>query len=409
MSSPSALSHHNMPAELSANVGVLPTDVLYEVLLHLPANVLCRFRLVCRSWRSLTSNPDFAQAHTSRHPLLASIRHNLRYSEVHLVDLNGNIVKRLPIAQHPIYDLNTQLDMLSVSTVHGDVSYVVNPVSGEVTTLPNGAHFSDVAFCEASSQSVLGKIPNYPLCTESSPSLLEHIPSTGEYKVLRTNSYYATHNGGDRTIRTCNVITLSSERWRARPCPPIQTPPTGKDRVVIDGVAYFFLSELYDDNNFNGEPDSIGSFDLAAEQWRPLILRGPLNSHLATADNKLKFNRDYKEDNLQLVVMNRCLGIVHHKKRDCSMDLWFLVDMDIHKRLWSKRYSIRCESHAHMHPYPLHLLSDGRILVWGAEQERVLKVYDPITRVWANLASMEQYGLVRMHIGSLLCSGLQSC
>ena len=29
------------------NGGVLPTDVLYEVLLRLPAKVLCRLRLVC--------------------------------------------------------------------------------------------------------------------------------------------------------------------------------------------------------------------------------------------------------------------------------------------------------------------------------------------------------------------------
>ncbi|CAN6330006.1 unnamed protein product [Urochloa humidicola] len=40
-----------------ANYGVLPADVLYDILLLLPANELCRLRLVCRrSWRSLTSD-----------------------------------------------------------------------------------------------------------------------------------------------------------------------------------------------------------------------------------------------------------------------------------------------------------------------------------------------------------------
>ncbi|OEL15207.1 hypothetical protein BAE44_0023774 [Dichanthelium oligosanthes] len=59
---------------LSINDAVLPTDVLYEVLLRLPANVLCRIRLVCWSWRSLTSDPGFARAHASRHPLLVGVQ-----------------------------------------------------------------------------------------------------------------------------------------------------------------------------------------------------------------------------------------------------------------------------------------------------------------------------------------------
>ncbi|CAN6339100.1 unnamed protein product [Urochloa humidicola] len=46
-----------------ANYGVLPVDVLYDILLCLPAKELCRLRLVCQSWRSLTSDPLFAKAH----------------------------------------------------------------------------------------------------------------------------------------------------------------------------------------------------------------------------------------------------------------------------------------------------------------------------------------------------------
>jgi len=60
---PSTLGRRKKPAELPApvsialasqNDGLLPTNVLYEVLLRLPAKELCRLRLVCRSWRSLT-------------------------------------------------------------------------------------------------------------------------------------------------------------------------------------------------------------------------------------------------------------------------------------------------------------------------------------------------------------------
>ncbi|TKW30960.2 hypothetical protein SEVIR_2G075350v4 [Setaria viridis] len=51
-----------------ANDGVLPSELLHDVPLRLPADALCRLRLVCRSWRSLTSEPHFAEAHAARHP-----------------------------------------------------------------------------------------------------------------------------------------------------------------------------------------------------------------------------------------------------------------------------------------------------------------------------------------------------
>ncbi|KAF8741158.1 hypothetical protein HU200_013639 [Digitaria exilis] len=43
---------------------VLPEDALYEILLRLPAKDLCRFRAVCRPWRSY----HFITAHASSHP-----------------------------------------------------------------------------------------------------------------------------------------------------------------------------------------------------------------------------------------------------------------------------------------------------------------------------------------------------
>ncbi|RLM86176.1 hypothetical protein C2845_PM04G31790 [Panicum miliaceum] len=64
---------------LASNVE-LPADTVYEILLRVPAKALCRLRLVCQSWQSLTSDSRFAGAHSSRHPLIASLhrRHDDR-------------------------------------------------------------------------------------------------------------------------------------------------------------------------------------------------------------------------------------------------------------------------------------------------------------------------------------------
>nr|CAB3455970.1 unnamed protein product [Digitaria exilis] len=86
--------HAPLAAAAAANDGLLPADILHEVLLRLPTDELCRLRLVCRSWRSLTSDPIFAKAHSSRHPLLVGINFLVGHGrEVQFVDTSGNILR----------------------------------------------------------------------------------------------------------------------------------------------------------------------------------------------------------------------------------------------------------------------------------------------------------------------------
>jgi len=93
---------------------VLPPDLLFDVLLRLPAKELCRLRAVCRSWRSLTFDPLFVGEHAARHPLfLANFRDDR--ARVHVVDLSGNVVKVIP---NPDGDrlLPTRLDLACAAT-----------------------------------------------------------------------------------------------------------------------------------------------------------------------------------------------------------------------------------------------------------------------------------------------------
>jgi hypothetical protein len=133
-----------------ANGGVLPTDVLYEVLLRLPAKALCRLRLVCRSWRSLTSDSSFARAHSSRRPLLVGLdrRHD---AMIHIVDLHScNVVKRIHLGDYFCWSLtNTQAGLIcavvskpTTANDRRDHVLVINPTTVAVTdddiVLPDG-------------------------------------------------------------------------------------------------------------------------------------------------------------------------------------------------------------------------------------------------------------------------------
>ncbi|CAL5079002.1 unnamed protein product [Urochloa decumbens] len=371
------------------NDGVLPVEILYEVLLRLPANAICRLRLVCRSWRSLTSDPVFTQAHSSRHPLLAEVSDH----EVRVVDLlSGDTVRRMAPAARPRYGMNSQLDVVCVSAMSTH-----ERTTGEVITtfLPGSRERGEEIM---------------------SPFLLGHIPSTGELKV------FYSHMRSDRDgflVQTCYVATLvgygGGRRWRRTPRPRVLISSWPHDSVVIAGVAYILSSLQYSQRELHTElePDAIAVYDLAREEWRSAPLRGPLSSRLdAAADEKKLVYHEHRAD-VRLASVDGCLVTVHHNRcQGCSMDLWFLVDMDVDKGLWTKRYSLQCAGPCEMYAstsnnsYPLLVLDDGRIATWE-ERTGVVRVYDPRTSKWDDIAALENYFSVNIYRGNLLCPGLQ--
>ncbi|TVU38154.1 hypothetical protein EJB05_11508, partial [Eragrostis curvula] len=350
-----------------ANDGVLPTDLLTEVLLRVPAKPLCRLRLVCRSWRSLTSDPRFARAHSSRHPLFAGRGYD-KDDEIHIFDMFGNVVKRMCSLGELKVHLSTQADLVCVqrqtTCVEGE-ELLLNPATGAIHVLP-GVSVSRVV---------------------NGTCFLGHVPSTGEYKVLRVVQYFGAQEDAQHAYE---VITLdgSSQSWRVHvtPCPPpTSILPYARFMVTIHGIAYFLSRHHLD----------IVLFDLATEEWRPSVVRGP------SIDLQQK-------ETIRLFGLNGYLVIVHHKNQDCSMDLWFLVDVD--KGLWTKRYSMHCGPHWEHHPSyppcPLVVLDDGRLVV-GSDWARVLRAFDPRTCSWADLVELlDEANPIGLYEGNLLCPGL---
>ncbi|TVU38157.1 hypothetical protein EJB05_11511, partial [Eragrostis curvula] len=363
------------PHAVVTNDGVLPTDLLTEILLRVPAKPLCRLRLVCRSWRSLTSDPRFARTHSSRHPLFAgrSPSKDKEEYEIHIFDMSGNIVKRMcglgDLAMH----LSTQADLVCVKRYTGnaeeDPDLLLNPATGAIHVLP-GVSVSCI----------------YATC------FLGHVPSTGEYKVLRV---CLQHSDGVEVQHAYEVVTLddgSGQSWRVHvtPCPPPPTrilPYTGF-MVIIREIAYV-VSLLHGLD--------IVLFHLVTEEWRPTVVRGPC---INLQDS----------ESIELFELNGCLVIGNHnnKNEDCSMDLWFLVDVD--KGLWTKRYSILCGPNWKYHtpnpPCPLVVLDDGRLVV-GYGWALILRAFDPRTCSWEDLAELpDPEDSIGLYKGNLLCPGL---
>ncbi|KAF8668609.1 hypothetical protein HU200_051783 [Digitaria exilis] len=216
---------------LATNDGVLPTDVLREILLRVPAKELCRLRLVCRSWRSLTSDPRFATAHSARHPMFVGVLPDTGLDEIHLVDLHsGSVVKRIRGPKGLCSHLSTQAGLVCVSAEPIDRAaqdLVLNPATGAVSALPVGDRPSMVLAC------VLG-----------------HVPSTGEYKVVRVGNQVE-----ERMKTVFQVVALGGgeQRWRTKPS-PVDIITDSRFIAVVSGVAYFMAT--YDDDEHDDDSGS---------------------------------------------------------------------------------------------------------------------------------------------------------
>uniref|UniRef100_A0A0E0LIV0 F-box domain-containing protein n=1 Tax=Oryza punctata TaxID=4537 RepID=A0A0E0LIV0_ORYPU len=342
-----------MPA--SSNSGILPLDVLFDVLVRLPAKELCRLRIVCRPWRSLTSDPLFIKAHVDRHQetlFLASFKDDEMH--IHIMDFAGNVIKQIGIpVNHNV--LCTCLDLICVAT-NKNSCHVLNPVTGDVYNLPESPteeHMYHVNLRKPFTSFAFG-----------------HVTSTGEYKVLRM---FNRPGFTDLEIpQLCEVITVKGgtgqARWRGKQSREFFVEcQKANSGVVVNGVVYFSIDSVYDSMIIGGEgagihPDFICSFDLEVEEWREDI-QGPISRNFVyDMDFPVEYIAIWHQ--LSLAELKGYLVLVYFQSyRSSTLDLWFLTDYET--RTWIKQYSIQIESFVPVNEFkvkPLLVLDDGRIV-----------------------------------------------
>ncbi|PVH63600.1 hypothetical protein PAHAL_2G065500 [Panicum hallii] len=125
----------------ASNSGDLLLDALSEILLRLSAKELCRLRAVSPTWRSLTYDRAFIAAHRARHrePLLAfAHRDDNHVHNVDIVDLSGELVRRMPRPEDGVGVLGTRLDLVRVACRYRRMAFwVLNPATGAALALPD--------------------------------------------------------------------------------------------------------------------------------------------------------------------------------------------------------------------------------------------------------------------------------
>ncbi|KAJ1298773.1 hypothetical protein BS78_01G479600 [Paspalum vaginatum] len=353
-----------------ANDGSLPRDELEEVLLRLPSKPLARLRTISHSWRSLISAPHFVAEHARRceaDSLLVVPVYTASPVDVKLVDMaSGAVVAQLDSGSNGRFVGMSGSLLCSVSG-SGDTAAirVLNLATGAVTSIAAGT--SAAGGMRTSSAYVFGQVPK-----------------TGEHKILRV------YTSCDHSEQSCEILTLGGreQSWRPAASPPVLVGGTdiSRHRAVTQGVVHFMTSD-------RAEYDGIASFDLATEQWRPTLLQGPLSSD----------GRHCQRTMLSLVDLNGCLVYVHHDYRFKSIDIWVLADQVTWLRIKSLRQGSVLQRGEIM-VQPLMVLDDGRIALWVAAPNGIVRLYDPRTDSCRDVVSVGKHcsTSVGLYTGSLL-------
>ncbi|KAM3240373.1 hypothetical protein ACQJBY_053825 [Aegilops geniculata] len=377
-----------MPRKLrvaASSDGLLPEDMLLQILVRLPAKTLCLFRAVCRSWRSLLSDPLFVAAHKSHHsgPLIATCSRLYGRGTIDILDLSGSVVKRIATSMTaPRLVRTCRLDLICVTgSNHFAACHVIDPATGDTFALPihrakehaHVEHFFPVSFD------------------------FGQVGSTGEYKAIRCVSFDNSNSQSSPLL--CEVITLDDgrhARWRGKQGPPAPIARRRDKSVVVNGVAHFLLE--FRCPAFSGdhvEPGSMALFNLETEEWMG-ILKGPMPVRSFVEDSNGRSSYFSLDMELSLLCLDGFLVMAHDPEYG-PWDLWFL--MDIEKCLWNKRYSIDPQRE-NLFAQPVDILNDGRIVISASG---LLRFYNPVTRTYIDFG-MGNSTSVGTYTGSLLSS-----
>ncbi|CAN6171362.1 unnamed protein product [Urochloa humidicola] len=361
-----SLRSETMPTDVAGVV--LPMDVVYDILLLLQARPLSRFRAVCKSWRSLLSDdPRFAAAHAALHrrdpPLIAvcvAVGSRGDAAEIKLMDTtSGRVVKRLGTGPSPalLRQVRPHHGLVLLTHHLGEVLRVLDPATGATSLLPDdGGYYSSFVFARVGGDE----------------------DDEGEYKVLSLSSIplvykILTVDGGDGG---------GHGEWRDVPTePPAVIRRFNSTKTAVAGGVVYHLVD-------NDGGWTMAAFDLAAEEWRPDLVQGPVAEPSIDDDNKCKRS---------LAEVNRRLAAV--STTESTMDVWLLMGGEGEEVLWWKRCRVLTTSIKRRHGLfadaePLWVLDDGRVAVWVYSSRPSapagLWMYDPITETCTEMATMEK-------------------
>jgi F-box interacting protein len=310
---------------IATATAALSKDILvYEIFVRLPAKDILRCRAVCRSWRSLTSAPDFLLAHHRGQPSFP------------LLTLNGADITKdgSPICNHSRallglddyegFKLLASCDGLLLFSLSNGRFSICNPTTRQCAPLP----------CLTAA----GRI--------NIVALYLHSPS-GEYRVL-----YWKGRQQDHHLKAAYYI-LKVRQGQLSRCIGVPSSTAGIDKIMLDWheTTTNFAPPVVFRNclHWNAGCDAgILVFDNIIESFR--LMRSPaaatrICNHLCAMEGSIAFS-------------------CHDGSRRRIIKIWVLEDYE--REVWSFKYHVTPSVESFYYDDHLVLSQKGNVLVYKA-------------------------------------------
>ncbi|CAL0334632.1 unnamed protein product [Lupinus luteus] len=326
--------HNNEPAtipdgdSLHAPSPFLPFELITEILYRVPVKFLIQFKCVCKSWKTLISNPEFAKKHFStfhhHHHLLLSINDALNNLIVKLYSFPSIFETPPPISTQVSYPLNTQSCFaFMVGSCDGmlcfagslNTALLWNPTIRVFKRLPPLEKYTIFGF-------------GFDQCSDS-------------YKVVAILCSLSSSDGGSAYVTEVKIHNLGTDSWRRIQEYPFGI-PSGLSAKFVSGTLNW-LASTHKLSSY-----AIVSLDLGKESCQELL------------------QPDYGEVNVlsfSLGVLKNCLSIIVHYEEGFS-DVWLMNDYG-KKESWTKFLCLPFLGFPHVLPYGkvIYIYDDKEVLL----------------------------------------------
>ncbi|KAL3503498.1 hypothetical protein ACH5RR_037947 [Cinchona calisaya] len=339
------------------NMGMLPEDLLREILVRLPVKSLLRFCCVSKTWCDLINSPYFAHMHLSHaknHRIVLMKRFIIDEKKALLSFHSDYVSPGRDVAAAAAPDLKLSSTYRSSIQLFGSCNGIVCIV--ELLRCLHSNSKDKFYLCNLATRQFLTLPPSPFGCPDefediSTTSLgFGFDPSTQDYKLVKFVSYRLKETMA-LPVPEVQIYNLRTNSWRKlegvasgpSAIVPGQKFPASilqKFPVSILLNRSFILHWLAINNIYDDAWEGILSFDMCTEAFQKIEL--PSNY---TYPGVSGYN---------LAVLNDCLAFILYKSR-CfqepsllstkhSIDIWVMMDYGI-KESWVKKYSI--------HPFSL--------------------------------------------------------
>ncbi|KAL5721800.1 hypothetical protein ACHQM5_005398 [Ranunculus cassubicifolius] len=331
----------------------LPEDIIFEILLRIPADILNCMRLVCRTWSVLILSQNFVNTHLLRSDpgivILEKDNESDKF-ECHFMDVeNGQVIKQdlsFTCSQHVLLGICNGLLFIGNADPHlgfHDLR-VVNLATKKSIALPTQTYpTSSTSFSlySVSATKKSTRLPAHPDTTSSTPPLerynagsvtcgLTFVPSTNEYKASINLFRESLGRGEVSSLCESRILTLGTNTWRELFFPlegSCATHMQFGSSISVGGVLHFRGISVDSKGLYH-----LMSLDLASEKLE--------KTHLPDDVQVPNFLRVLPRF---LFEMGGFLSLVDYEVNTGKWDIWELKDF--YRKDWVKTYSFCIENY----------------------------------------------------------------